>query len=217
VDLSELAELRQEYTYVGLAEDDLAPDPVEQFRLWFAAWHEVAVGDPNAMVVTTATPDGRPSVRIVLLRALDGDGFVFFSNHASRKGRELAANPHAALLFPWHPLGRQVIVEGEVTPLDAVASDAYWVTRPRGSQIAALASPQSQVIADRAVVEQRWAQLEDELAGRDVPRPAHWGGIRVAHERVEFWQGRERRMHDRLVYRRDPAAPSGWRIERLAP
>jgi pyridoxamine 5'-phosphate oxidase len=217
VDLSELAELRQEYTYVGLSEDDLAPDPVEQFRLWFAAWHEVAVGDPNAMVVTTATPDGRPSVRIVLLRALDGDGFVFFSNHASRKGRELAANPHAALLFPWHPLGRQVIVEGEVTPLDAVASDAYWVTRPRGSQIAALASPQSQVIADRAVVEQRWAQLEDELAGRDVPRPAHWGGIRVAHERVEFWQGRERRMHDRLVYRRDPAAPSGWRIERLAP
>jgi pyridoxamine 5'-phosphate oxidase len=217
VDLSELAKLRQEYTYVGLSEDDLAPDPVEQFRLWFAAWHEVAVGDPNAMVVTTATPDGRPSVRIVLLRALDGDGFVFFSNHDSRKGRELAANPHAALLFPWHPLGRQVIVEGEVTPLDAVASDAYWVTRPRGSQIAALASPQSQVIADRAVVEQRWAQLEDELAGRDVPRPAHWGGIRVAHERVEFWQGRERRMHDRLVYRRDPAAPSGWRIERLAP
>jgi pyridoxamine 5'-phosphate oxidase len=217
VDLSELAELRQEYTYVGLSEDDLAPDPVEQFRLWFTAWHEVAVGDPNAMVVTTATPDGRPSVRIVLLRALDGDGFVFFSNHDSRKGRELAANPHAALLFPWHPLGRQVIVEGEATPLDAVASDAYWVTRPRDSQIAALASPQSQVIRDRAVVEQRWAQLEDELAGRDVPRPAHWGGIRVAHERVEFWQGRERRMHDRLVYRRDPAAPAGWRIERLAP
>ena len=217
MDLSELAELRQEYTYVGLSEDDLAPDPVEQFRRWFAAWHEVAVGDPNAMVVTTATPDGRPSVRIVLLRALDSDGFVFFSNHDSRKGRELAANPHAALLFPWHPLGRQVIVEGEATPLDAVDSDAYWVTRPRGSQIAALASPQSQVIADRAVVEQRWAQLDDELAGRDVPRPAHWGGIRVAHERVEFWQGRERRMHDRLVYRRDPAAPSGWRIERLAP
>jgi pyridoxamine 5'-phosphate oxidase len=217
VDLSELAELRQEYTYAGLDEADAAPDPVEQFRRWFAAWHEVAVGDPNAMVVTTATPDGRPSVRTVLLRALDDDGFVFFSNHDSRKGRELAANPHAALLFPWHPLGRQVIVEGEVAPLPAAGSDAYWATRPRGSQIAALASPQSQVIAGRAVIEQRWAQLEAELDGAEVPRPPHWGGLRVAHRRVEFWQGRERRMHDRLVYHRDGAVPSGWRIERLAP
>lgn len=217
MDLSELADLRQEYTYAGLDEADLAPDPVEQFRRWFAAWHEVAVGDPNAMVVTTATPEGRPSVRTVLLRALDGDGFVFFSNHESRKGRELTANPHAALLFPWHPLGRQVIVEGTAGPLDDAASDAYWVTRPRGSQIAALASPQSQVIADRSVIDQRWAQLEAELEGHEVPRPAHWAGIRVRHERVEFWQGRERRMHDRLVYRRDPAAVSGWRTERLAP
>src|SRR5687768_6872325 len=130
MDLSELADLRQEYTWAGLDEADLADDPVEQFRRWFAAWHEVAVGDPNAMVVTTATPDGRPSVRIVLLRALDADGFVFFSNHDSRKGRELAANPHAALLFPWHPLGRQVIVEGTATLVDAAESDAYWVTRP---------------------------------------------------------------------------------------
>jgi pyridoxamine 5'-phosphate oxidase len=217
VDLSELAELRQEYTYAGLDKHDLAPDPVEQFRAWFAAWHEVAVGDPNAMVVTTATPDGRPSVRTVLLRALDHDGFVFFTNHDSRKGRELAANPHAALLFPWHPLGRQVIVEGEATRLDAAASDAYWATRPRGSQIAALASPQSQVITDRSAIEQRWAQLEAELEGREVPRPVHWAGIRVKHERVEFWQGRERRMHDRLVYRCDPTSASGWRIERLAP
>jgi pyridoxamine 5'-phosphate oxidase len=217
VDLSELAELRQEYTYAGLDEAELAADPVEQFRRWFAAWHEVAVGDPNAMVVTTATPDGRPSVRTVLLRALDGDGFVFFSNRDSRKGRELAANPHAALLFPWHPLGRQVIVEGDAMPLAAAASDAYWATRPRGSQIAALASPQSQVIADRAQIEDRWSRLEAELAGAEVPRPAHWGGFRVAHERVEFWQGRERRMHDRLAYRRDRSTPTGWRTERLAP
>jgi pyridoxamine 5'-phosphate oxidase len=217
VDLSELAELRQEYTYAGLDEADLAPDPVEQFRRWFAAWHEVAVGDPNAMVVCTATPDGRPSARTVLLRALDDAGFVFFSNYDSRKGRELAANPHAALLFPWHPLGRQVIVEGAVEPLAAQASDAYWVTRPRASRLAALASPQSRVIGDRAEVEDRWARLEAEHAGDDVPRPANWGGYRVAHERVEFWQGRERRMHDRLVFRRDPAAPSGWRTERLAP
>lgn len=217
MDLSELAELRQEYTYAGLDEADLAPDPVEQFRRWFGAWHEVAVGDPNAMVVTTATPEGRPSVRTVLLRALDDDGFVFFSNYDSRKGRELAANPHAALLFPWHPLGRQVIVEGPSVPLDPAASDAYWATRPRGSQIAAMASPQSQVIADRSVVDDRWAALDAELADQVVARPANWGGFRVAHERVEFWQGRERRMHDRLVYRRDPAQPSGWRVERLAP
>jgi pyridoxamine 5'-phosphate oxidase len=217
VDLAELAELRQEYGYAGLSEGDLAPDPVEQFRAWFAVWHEVAVGDPNAMVVTTATPDGRPSVRTVLLRALDADGFVFFSNHESRKGRELAANPRAALLFPWHPLGRQVIVEGEASPLDAGASDAYWVTRPRGSQIAALASPQSEVVPDRASLDRRWSELEAAYAGRDVPRPDHWGGIRVAPDRVEFWQGRERRMHDRLVYRRAASEASGWRVERLAP
>jgi pyridoxamine 5'-phosphate oxidase len=217
MDLTELAELRQEYTWAGLDEADLADDPVEQFRDWFAAWHEVAVGDPNAMVVTTATPDGRPSVRTVLLRALDDAGFVFFTNHDSRKGRELSANPRAALLFPWHPLGRQVIVEGPATPIDAAASDAYWVTRPRGSQIAALASPQSEVIPDRATFERRWADLEAELEGRDVPRPTNWAGIRVAHERVEFWQGREKRMHDRLVYRRDATRPAGWRVERLAP
>jgi pyridoxamine 5'-phosphate oxidase len=217
VDLSELAELRQEYTYAGLDEADLAADPVEQFRRWFAAWHEVAVGDPNAMVVSTATPDGHPSLRTVLLRALDDAGFVFFSNYDSRKGRELAANPRAALLFPWHPLGRQVIVEGTAAPLDPAASDAYWVTRPRGSRLAALASPQSQVIADRSTVEERWAQLDAELADGDIPRPANWGGFRVAHERVEFWQGRERRMHDRLVFHRDRSAPSGWRTERLAP
>jgi pyridoxamine 5'-phosphate oxidase len=217
VDLSELAELRQEYTYAGLDEADLAADPVEQFRRWFAAWHEVAVGDPNAMVVSTATPDGHPSLRTVLLRALDDAGFVFFSNYDSRKGRELAANPRAALLFPWHPLGRQVIVEGTAAPLDPAASDAYWITRPRGSRLAALASPQSQVIADRSTVEERWAQLDAELADGDIPRPANWGGFRVAHERVEFWQGRERRMHDRLVFHRDPSAPSGWRTERLAP
>ena len=217
MDLSELAELRQEYTYAGLDEADLAPDPVEQFRRWFAAWHEVAVGDPNAMVVSTATPDGRPSIRTVLLRALDDAGFVFFSNYDSRKGRELAANPRAALLFPWHPLGRQVIVEGAAVPLDPATSDAYWVTRPRGSRLAALASPQSQVIPDRAAVEERWAQLDAELADGEIPRPPNWGGFRVAHERVEFWQGRERRMHDRLVFHRDPSAPSGWRTERLAP
>jgi pyridoxamine 5'-phosphate oxidase len=217
MDLSELAELREEYTYAGLDEADLAPDPVEQFRRWFAEWRPVAVGDPNAMVVATATPEGRPSVRTVLLRGLDERGFVFFTNHESRKGRELAANPQVALLFPWHPLGRQVVVDGVAERLEDEAADAYWATRPRGSQIAALASPQSRPVPDRATLERRWAGIDAAHAGRPIPRPSHWGGIRVVHHRVEFWQGREHRMHDRLVYHRDPQAPTGWRVERLGP
>jgi pyridoxamine 5'-phosphate oxidase len=217
VDVHELIELRQEYSFAGLSAADLAADPVEQFRTWFKTWHDVCVGDPNAMVVATAGADGRPSARTVLLRALDEGGFTFFTNLDSRKGRELAANPRATLLFPWHPLGRQVIVEGPAAAVDAAASDAYWATRPRGSQIAALASPQSEVVADRADLERRWSEVEAAHAGGDVPRPAHWGGVRVAHERVEFWQGRERRLHDRLVYEREPSLDTGWRISRLAP
>jgi pyridoxamine 5'-phosphate oxidase len=216
VDTHELTELRQEYTFAGLSAGDLAPDPIDQFRTWFAAWREVAVGDVNAMVVATATRDGAPSVRTVLLRAVDSRGFTFFSNYDSRKGRELDANPRAALLFPWHPLGRQVIVEGPAKRVDAAASDEYWATRPRGSQIAALASPQSTVVPDRASLERRWDELEATYPG-DVPRPENWGGVRVAPERIEFWQGRDRRLHDRLAYRRDASAASGWRVERLAP
>lgn len=216
MDTHELTELRQEYSFAGLSAGDLAADPIDQFRTWFAAWREVAVGDANAMVVATATPGGVPSVRTVLLRAVDSRGFTFFSNYDSRKGRELAANPRAALLFPWHPLGRQVIVEGPAERVDEAASDEYWATRPRGSQIAALASPQSAVVPDRASLEQRWEELEATHTG-DVPRPENWGGVRVAPERIEFWQGRERRLHDRLAYRRDPSAASGWRVERLAP
>jgi pyridoxamine 5'-phosphate oxidase len=217
VDLTDLAGLRQRYADAGLSEGDLADDPIEQFVRWYAAWRDVAVGEPDAMVVTSATLDGRPSVRMVLLRHFDADGFVFFSNRESRKGREMAANPRVALLFPWHPIGRQVIVEGSAAPLDDEASDAYWATRPRGSQIAAVASPQSQVIPDRTALEHRFDELARGLAGGPVPRPPHWGGVRVAPDRVEFWQHRDRRMHDRLAYRRDETVSSGWRIERLAP
>ena len=213
----DLLRLRQEYADAGLAEGDLAADPIEQFRRWFAAWRDVAVGEPEAMVVTSATPDGRPSVRMVLLRRFDADGFVFFSNRDSRKGREMAANPRVALLFPWHPVGRQVIVEGTAAPISDEDSDAYWVTRPRGSQIAASASPQSQVVPDRATLERRFAEVERRHEGQPVPRPDNWGGICVSPDRVEFWQNRDRRMHDRLVYRRDTTRSSGWRIERLAP
>ena len=217
MDTHELTDLRLEYSRAGLSAADLAADPIGQFRSWFAAWHEVAVGDPDAVVVATATPDGRPSVRTVLLRQADERGFVFFTNYEGRKGRELAANPRAALLFSWHPVGRQVTVEGPATLLTPAESDAYWATRARGSQIAGVASPQSRVVAGRAELERRWAEVESAHAGRDVPRPDHWGGYRVAPERVEFWQGREMRLHDRLVYRRDPSAASGWLVERLAP
>jgi pyridoxamine 5'-phosphate oxidase len=213
----DLTRLHREYADRGLVESDLVADPIEQFRAWYAAWREVAVGEPDAMVVATATPDGRPSSRTVLLRRFGPDGFVFFTNRESRKGRELAANDRAALLFPWHPVGRQVIVEGTAAASEDEASDAYWETRPRGSQIAAAASPQSRVIPDRATLERRVAELARRYEGEPVPRPAHWGGLCVAPDRFEFWQHRESRMHDRLAYCRDTTRSSGWRIERLAP
>jgi pyridoxamine 5'-phosphate oxidase len=211
------AQRRQEYADAGLSEGDVAADPMDQFAGWFAAWRGAAVGEPDAMVVSSATLDGRPAVRMVLLRRFGPEGFVFFTNRESRKGRELAANPRAALLFPWHPVGRQVIVEGSVAPVDDEASDAYWVTRPRGSQIAAAASPQSRVIPDRVALERRVDELARRYEGEPVPRPDHWGGLCVAPDRLEFWQHRESRMHDRIAYCRDTTRPSGWRIERLAP
>jgi pyridoxamine 5'-phosphate oxidase len=213
----DLTRLHQQYADAGLAEGDLAADPIEQFRAWYAAWREVAVGEPDAMVVATATSEGRPSVRTVLLRGFGPEGFVFFTNRESRKGRELAANDRAALLFPWHPVGRQVIVEGTATASDDGSSDAYWETRPRGSQIAATASPQSQAVAGRGALEVLFDEVARRQEGRPVPRPGHWGGLIVAPDRMEFWQHRENRLHDRLVYRRDITGSSGWRIERLAP
>jgi pyridoxamine 5'-phosphate oxidase len=207
----ELTRLHREYADAGLA------DPIEQFRTWYAAWREVAVGEPDAVVVASATPDGRPSIRTVLLRGFGPEGFVFFTNRESRKGRELAANHRVALLFPWHPVGRQVIVEGAAATSDDEASDAYWETRPRGSQIAAAASPQSQVVPDRGALERRFDEVARQHEGRSVPRPTHWGGLRVSPDRIEFWQHRENRLHDRLVYRLDTTVSSGWRVERLAP
>jgi pyridoxamine 5'-phosphate oxidase len=213
----DLTRLHQQYADAGLVEADLAADPIEQFRTWYAAWRGVAVGEPDAMVVATATPDGRPSVRTVLLRRFGPEGFVFFTNRDSRKGRELAANDRAALLFPWHPVGRQVIVEGTAAASDDESSDAYWETRPRGSQVAATASPQSQAVADRAALVGLFDGVARRHEGRPVPRPGHWGGLVVSPDRLEFWQHRENRLHDRLVYRRDITGSSGWRIERLAP
>jgi pyridoxamine 5'-phosphate oxidase len=195
--------------------EDVAPDPFEQF----ARWYRVAASDPHAdaMALATATAGGAPSVRFVLLKGVDRRGFVFFTNYASRKGRELAENPRAALAFHWgHPgPGRQVRATGPVQRLTQQESELYWRTRPRESQLAASASPQSQVIEGRDHLEAEYARLEAAYEGRDVPLPSTWGGFRLEPDAIEFWQHRENRMHDRLQYTRQP--DGAWRIERLAP
>jgi pyridoxamine 5'-phosphate oxidase len=197
-----------------LRRGDLASDPLEQFRSWFAeAVDTVTV--PEAMALATATPDAAPSVRMVLLKAADERGLVFYSHHTSRKGRELEANPQAALLFHWSPLGRQVRVEGRVERLPADESDSYFATRPRDAQLGALASRQSEPLGSRAELDERVAEVEREAAEGPVPRPATWGGFRLAPDAWEFWQHRASRLHDRFRYERERS--SEWRIERLFP
>ena len=209
-----IADLRKEYTRAGLAERDVAPDPVEQFRRWFDAALDAGLHEPNAMTVATATREGRPSARVVLLKGFDGRGFVFYTNYEGRKGRELEENPRAALLFYWGELERQVRVEGTVSRVSDEESDAYYASRPRGSRLGAWASEQSRTVEGRGVLEGRLGDLEAEYEGREVPRPPFWGGYRVEPEVVEFWQGRENRLHDRIVFCREGG---GWKIERLQP
>jgi pyridoxamine 5'-phosphate oxidase len=196
-----------------LLEDAVDPDPLVQFGRWFDDAATV-VASPEAMAVATVDPDGRPSVRMVLLKAWGADGFVFHTNFDSRKGRELAVNPHAALLFYWEPKGRQVRIEGIVERTDDLESDAYFATRPPGSQIGAHASHQSQPIADRSLLDRRVEEVKARYAGGPVPRPPWWGGLRVRPQGYEFWQNRADRLHDRLRYTPDAA---GWRITRLQP
>ncbi|MDF1605988.1 pyridoxamine 5'-phosphate oxidase [Nocardioides sp. YIM 152315] len=208
----DLAALREEYGRAGLDEADLAPDPVTMFERWLGDAVDAGLHEPNAMVVATVGPDLAPSSRMVLLKGLSADGFVFYTNTGSRKGLELADNPRCALLFPWHPLERQVRVDGVATPVSREVVAAYFSVRPRGSQLGAWASHQSQVTTREALA-RAYAEAEERYPV-DVPVPDEWGGYVVRPEAVEFWQGRPGRMHDRLRFRR---AGAGWLTERLAP
>jgi len=216
MDEIELARLRREYEAAGLDEADLPADPLVLFREWLQCAADAKLAEVNAMVVSTVGAGGAPSSRMVLCKAADERGFVFHTNYRSRKGAEIELEPQVALLFPGHPLGRQVRVEGVATKVGTAESDAYFATRPHGAQISAWASEQSSVVADRGVLEQRTAEAETAYAEGEVPRPPHWGGVRVEPRVIEFWQGRRDRLHDRLVYRRDDAS-SPWSVVRLAP
>ncbi|MFD7081066.1 pyridoxamine 5'-phosphate oxidase [Streptomyces sp. NPDC002181] len=209
------ATMRKQYRSEIVFEDGLAEDPMRQFAEWFQQAADSHVFEPNAMVVSTATPDGRPSSRTVLLKQFDERGFVFYTNYGSRKGREIGANPHVALLFPWHPISRQVIVTGTASRIGRDETAAYFRSRPHGSQLGAWASEQSRVIASRAELDRRYTELAERYPeGEQVPVPPEWGGIRVVPDGIEFWQGHENRLHDRLRYVLEDGK---WRLERLCP
>jgi pyridoxamine 5'-phosphate oxidase len=210
-----LSDLRLEYRGERMQRADLDPDPILQFEAWLDEAVRAGLREPNACALATASEEGRPSARMVLLKEVGPRGFVFATNYHSRKSLEIEARPWVALVFYWNPLERQVRIEGRAGRTSPDESDAIFASRPRGARIGAWASPQSQEIPDRETLERRLADAERRFAGREpLPRPEHWGGFRVAPERIEFWQGRPHRLHDRLCYERDER---GWRVGRLAP
>jgi pyridoxamine 5'-phosphate oxidase len=211
-----IADLRREYAHARLDEAEVSHDPMVQFSRWFADAQAADVPEPNAMTLATATADGAPSARIVLLKGFDERGFVFFSDYRSRKGAELEANPRAALAFYWGEVERQVRVTGGVSLTSREESERYFRTRPLGSRLGAWASHQSRVIPGRAALENYVREIERRFADDNVPLPSHWGGYRVVPDSIEFWQGRENRLHDRIRYVRESGG-GGWRIERLSP
>jgi pyridoxamine 5'-phosphate oxidase len=212
--ISSIADLRKDYTKETLNESDVDPNPFQQFQRWFEQAVNAELPEPNAMTLATASKNGIPAARIVLLKAVNDRGFTFFTNYNSNKGKELEANPQAALVFLWTELERQVRIVGSVEKISAEESDGYFYSRPHNSRLGAWASEQSEVIPNRDVLEQKLAELKLEYENREVPRPPHWGGFRVIPREIEFWQGRSSRLHDRLLYRR---AGESWSIKRMSP
>jgi pyridoxamine 5'-phosphate oxidase len=209
-----ISDLRQDYRQAALLETEANPNPIGQFQSWFDAAVAAQLPEPNAMTIATATPDGMPSARVVLLKDVDDRGFVFFTNYNSHKGQELTANPQAAIVFLWTELERQVRVQGRVEKIAAAESDEYFYSRPPGSRLGTWASEQSAVVASREVLDQQLADLEAKYANQEIPRPEHWGGFRVMPTMIEFWQGRSSRLHDRLRYQ---LMGEAWVIDRLSP
>jgi len=210
-----IADLRREYTLAGLRRHDLDPDPIRQFQKWFQQAVEAGAVEPSAMTLATAAPGGVPSTRIVLLKGIDERGFVFYTNYESRKGKDLATNPQAAVVFFWAELERQVSVIGITNKLSREESEAYFKTRPRGARLGAWASRQSEVITNREALEQRFQEFEQKYPGDNIPLPSYWGGYVLGPQRIEFWQGRPNRLHDRFAYTKQPGGD--WAIERLSP
>jgi len=210
-----ISEIRKDYAKQSLSEDTVAHDPIRQFDVWWAAALQAGLDEVNAMTLATASADGIPSARIVLLKGYDEKGFVFFTNYNSGKGHELEVNPHASLVFFWAPLERQVRISGRAEKISADESDEYFNSRPVGSRIGAWASPQSEVIHSRVPLEEKVAELEAKYGSGSIPRPPYWGGFRIVPTSVEFWQGRPNRLHDRIRY--SIRKEGGWLIERLAP